>query len=201
MTKKSLWFRAAALGFLLTVLLQGTAFAARCGALERGVLRLHILANSDSETDQSVKLAVRDAVLAASGEWYGETADLREAVAAVCTHLETVEAVADRTLRALGAQYSAKAEVCDAYFPTRVYENGALPAGKYRTLRVSLGEAKGHNWWCVLFPALCLPGASAELPEAAGDIATDPERYELRFFAAELFNRLRAFFDRGAARS
>ncbi len=196
MTKKETWFRAGALGLVLAVLMQGTVFAVRCAALENGVLRLHILANSDSETDQSVKLAVRDAVLEASADWYGNAGDLNGAVAAVCTHLETVEDAANRTLRALGAPYSAKALVCEAYFPTRVYETGTLPAGKYRTLRVELGEAKGHNWWCVLFPALCLPGAAAELPEAAGDITAEPERYELRFFAAELFNRLRAFFDR-----
>lgn len=191
-----LLFRALLCGVTLTLLLQFAGFAARCNALETGVLRLHVLANSDSDEDQAVKLKVRDAVLAEAQKWYGEAEDFDAAHAAVCTHLESLEAAANAVLRAEGADYFATAEVCEMYFPTRTYENVKLPAGKYRTLRISLGEAEGHNWWCVVYPSLCLPGATGEedLPEAAKTAVTEPERYEVRFMTAEIFNKLLEFF-------
>lgn len=199
MSKKQILLRAVVLGFVLTVLLQAAGFAAQCGSLESGVLRLHILANSDSEADQAVKLAVRDALLEAAPEWYGGADSFEEALAAVCTHLEGIEEVADRVLASSGVSYFSKAEVCDAYFPTRYYEGGALPAGKYRTLRVELGEAEGKNWWCVLFPSLCLPAAgmpeASALPKGTENVVTQPERYELRFRFAELLTELREFLE------
>ena len=93
--------------------------------------------------------------------------------------------------------YGAKAEVCEMYFPTRTYEQYKLPAGKYRTLRITLGEAEGKNWWCVVFPALCVPGASDlhSLPEGAGTVISQPEKFEVKFKAAELFNQLLKLFD------
>lgn len=195
--KKNLLLRAAACGFVLTVLLSFTGFSAQCDALEKNVIRLHVLANSDSDADQAVKLKVRDAVLLEAGRWYGDADDFETALAAVCTHLESLEAAANAVLRAEGMPYSAQAEVCEMYFPTRTYDTGSLPAGKYRTLRVTLGAAEGKNWWCVVFPALCVPGASdaGDLPAGTEPVVTDAERFEVKFKAAEIFNSLLAFFD------
>lgn len=195
--KKEILLRAAACGFILTVLLSFTGFSAQCGALEENVLRLHVLANSDSAADQAVKLRVRDAVLQEAKKWYGDAENFGEALAAVCTHLESVEAAANRVLEAENMPYGAKAEICEMYFSTRAYENFKLPAGKYRTLRISLGEANGKNWWCVVFPALCVPGASdlESLPDGVGDVVSRPEKFEVKFKTAELFNRLLELFD------
>ena len=194
---RDLWLRAAACGFILTVLLSFTGFFAQCDALESGVIRLHVLAHSDSETDQAVKLRVRDAVLEEAGKWYGDAADFDTALAAICTHLESLEAAANRVLTEEDMAYGAKAEVCEMYFPTRTYEQYKLPAGKYRTLRITLGEAEGKNWWCVVFPTLCVPGASDlhSLPEGAGTVISQPEKFEVKFKAAELFNQLLKLFD------
>ena len=115
--KKNLLLRAAACGFVLTVLLSFTGFSAQCDALEKNVIRLHVLANSDSDADQAVKLKVRDAVLLEAGRWYGDADDFETALAAVCTHLESLEAAANAVLRAEGVPYSAQAEVCEMYFP------------------------------------------------------------------------------------
>lgn len=194
---KKLLLRAAACGFVLSVLLSFTGFSAQCSALENGVIRLHVLANSDTEEDQAVKLQVRDAVLLEAEKWYGDAEDFETALAAVCTHLESLEETANRILAGADMPYRAKAEICEMYFPTRTYETGKLPAGKYRTLRISLGEAEGRNWWCVVFPTLCVPGASdlGDLPEGTEDVVTQPEKFEVKFKAAEIFNRLLEFFD------
>lgn len=83
------------------------------------------------------------------------------------------------------------------YFPTRTYESFKLPAGRYRTLRISLGKAEGKNWWCVVFPALCMPGASSlsNLPDDTDTLVREPESYEVKFKVAEIFSRLRELFD------
>ena len=153
------------------------------------MLRLHVIANSDTDADQAVKLKVRDAVLREAQRWYGSAEGFDEALAAVCTHLESLENAANDVLRAEGVPYRATAEVCAMYFPTRTYDAGSLPAGKYRTLRISLGAAEGKNWWCVVFPALCVPGASdiGDLPAGTEEVVTDAERFEVKFKAAELF--------------
>lgn len=194
---EKLLFRAVVCGFLLSVLLSFTGFFAECDLLSRNVLRLHIPANSDSAADQAVKLAVRDAVLEEAALWYGNAEDFDTALAAVCTHLESIEAAANRVLEAENISYEAKAEVCDAYFPTRVYAYGRLPAGKYRTLQISLGEAEGKNWWCVLFPSVCISGASELdlIPETASKTVRNEEKMTVRFKTAEIFTSLLELFD------
>lgn len=195
--KEKLLLRAAVCGFILTVLISFTGFSARCEALSENVLRLHVLANSDSQEDQAVKLLVRDAVLEEVQNWCSDAQDFDTALAEVCTHLEGLEAAANRVLEEEGASYRAKAEVCSMYFTTRTYETGTMPAGKYRALRISLGDAQGHNWWCVAFPSLCVPGASDldALPAGTQEMVSEPERFEVRFKAVEIFNSILDFFD------
>lgn len=192
-----LWAKAAACGFVLTVLLSFTEFFAECDLLRRNMLRLHVVAQSDSEEDQRIKLCVRDAVLEEASKWYGEAEDFDTALAAVCTNLQSIEAAANRALEAQGADYSAQAEVCDAYFPTRVYDDVRIPAGKYRTVRVTLGKAEGQNWWCVLFPTVCVSGASdlADLPQGAQSAAAEGDTLKVKFKTAEIFTRVLEFFD------
>lgn len=189
--------RAMACGFILAVLFSFTGFSAACGEIQNNVLRLHVMANSDGENDQRVKLLVRDAILKESAALNSGAESQMEAVSAVCTRMEALEAAANRVLSAEGVPYRAKAEIRDMYFTTRQYEDFRLPAGKYRALRITLGEGAGKNWWCVVYPSLCLSGASSlkKLPEDAEQIVAEPEKFEVKFKAAEWFSALLEFFD------
>lgn len=119
------------------------------------VFRLHVIANSDSEGDQAVKLQVRDAVIQALGEMDGAQ-DREQAEAYAARHLDELIAAANRVLAENGFDYSAAAEIGSFDFPEKEYGGVTFPAGEYRALRVTLGQAQGQNWWCVLFPPLCL---------------------------------------------
>jgi stage II sporulation protein R len=122
-------------------------------------LRLHIIANSDSEEDQSLKLKVRDAVLDATGELFAEVSGKTEAVAAAEYSANDIKAIAEKVISDEGFDYSIQVEVTEMWFETRNYENFSLPAGDYDAVRIIIGNGEGKNWWCVMYPALCVPGA------------------------------------------
>ena len=126
------------------------------------VVRLHVLANSDSEEDQALKLTVRDAVLEAAAPYLDGCTTQEEAVRSLTPHLADLEAVATETVTAEGYDYPVTVLLGEEDYPTRVYESCAFPAGTYVSLRVCIGEAAGQNWWCCLFPPLCLTAATAE---------------------------------------
>ncbi len=143
------------------------------------VVRLHVLANSDSEEDQAIKLEVRDAVLAAAAPLVADCTNQAEAIAA----LEAGEMIlldAARTVIAdAGREDAVSITLGEEVYPTRTYESCAFPAGTYVSLRVCIGEAAGQNWWCVLFPPLCLSAATTEPdPEDAFiDVGLTKEQY------------------------
>lgn len=185
-------------GFVMAVIASFFPFAAACGGLPENVVRLHVVANSDSEEDQSVKLLVRDTVLEEAAKWYGGAQSMEEASSQLCTHLQSLGKTARTTLAENGMEYSAKVEMTEMYFSTRDYGTFRLPAGRYRTLRVTLGEGQGKNWWCVVFPSLCLPAAGEEqsdlllsLPESEREIVENPEQFQVKFKAVELWESLR----------
>lgn len=196
-TKRTL-AKALLCGFLLAALGSFFPFAAASQQLPQNIIRLHVVANSNSSADQAVKLQVRDAILAQAADWYTGAQAMEDANFAICTHLQSITQAANRTLQAHGFPPTAKAQVTDMYFPTRDYEAFSLPAGTYRTLRVTIGEGKGRNWWCVVFPALCLPAASeaedvlSALPESQRDIVEHPQKYQVEFKLVEWYERLRA---------
>ena len=126
------------------------------------VIRLHILARSDDEEDQTVKLLVRDAILAECGNLFSETETTEEAFAQLDEAAGRMEEIANRVLAEQGVPYRAKAVFGDERYPTREYDGAVFPAGEYRSLRILLGEGEGQNWWCCPFPPLCMSAASAE---------------------------------------
>lgn len=130
------------------------------------VVRLHVLANSDSEEDQALKLKVRDRLLACMEPLLAGAADRREAEALLRGRILELEQLAAEEIRANGYEYSVAIELEDTVFPTREYDGFTLPAGKYLALRALIGAGEGQNWWCVVFPPLCA-AASAEVPETA----------------------------------
>ncbi|MDE6733465.1 MAG: stage II sporulation protein R [Oscillospiraceae bacterium] len=135
-------------------------FSASCEEVRGEVLRLHIPANSDSDEDQAVKLRLRDALLERFGGELSDCGDLAAATERAVALLPEIERFANEFLAENGFSYGAKAELVEMYFTTREYERLILPAGQYTALRVTLGSGAGKNWWCVIFPQLCLPAAS-----------------------------------------
>lgn len=199
-------FRALAAGFILAVVFSLIPFFAACENISNDVLRLHVLANSDSPEDQQLKLSVRDAVLEESAKWYQEAEDFEEANSAVCTHIGSIQKAAEAVIQQAGRDDDVTVQVTDMYFTTRDYESFSLPAGKYRTLRVTIGEGEGKNWWCIVYPFLCLPVAEenadpdsgdplAALPETEGDIISNPGEYQVRFKIVEWYEAAQSFFD------
>ena len=163
-------FLAAGISVLLTVILCRRADAAAQAEMQahlaQEVLRFHVLANSDSDADQALKLKVRDSVLGFLEEAMPEMDDASRTAAWMREHIDEIEAVSRETVAAEGAAYPVSAAVTTCWFPDRTYGSLTFPAGNYEALRVEIGAAEGHNWWCVLYPGLCfLDSANAVVPE------------------------------------
>ena len=181
-----------ALGLVISVIVSIAGFGAECKNIREDVVRLHILANSDSEADQNVKLAVRDALLECGAEIFGGTADKNNAAQYLEAEKEKLIETANRVLKEKGFNYSAQVFLMNEYFNTRTYEDFTMPAGEYLALKVILGEGKGHNWWCVMFPPLCLPAATEQTDintvfgENGVKIIEGNKGYEIRFKIVEI---------------
>ena len=130
------------------------------GQIYDSVLRLHVLANSDSEEDQALKLSVRDAILADTAHLFADCKSRDEASAVVSENLPLLQMSAERAISEAGYSYPVKIELGEEEYPTKNYESACFPAGEYLSLRVLIGEGVGQNWWCVLFPPLCVSAAS-----------------------------------------
>ncbi len=125
-------------------------------SLYDNIIRLHVIANSDSDEDQRVKLLVRDGILDTVSDLLVGVTDRNEAEAVISKNLTLIENAANTVLTELGSEHTAKATLTKESYPTREYEGFSLPAGKYTSLRVLIGAADGKNWWCVLYPKLCI---------------------------------------------
>lgn len=172
-------------------------FQKNCASLSEKVLRLHVLANSDSEADQQLKLKVRDAILQESDRLFQQSDSKEAAMAQMATHLSDVEQVAERTLRKNGCDLPVTAALKKVEFNTRTYGNITLPAGEYDALQVEIGAAKGKNWWCVLFPSLCVPSSTNVQME---DVLTQDELqvveqsgYDVRFKGVEWYEAVKGW--------
>lgn len=160
-----------AAGLLLAILITNGIAVIRDGRrleqLRGSVLRLHILADSDDPRDQKLKLEVRDALL--KSDIFDEAESLADAEKIAQQSIPQIESIARDVLRERGCTDSVNAELADVEFDERVYGDITMPAGEYRALRVKIGSAQGHNWWCVMYPPLCLPAAIDEESETVED--------------------------------
>ena len=181
---------------LSVTLLWGAVSLHRQETLSRKMIRLHVIANSDSDADQALKLRVRDAVLTRATELLTQSEDMADAWARLDTSLPDLERAASA---ACGGAYPVRAELGEAEFPLKEYDGFALPAGRYPALRVVIGEGAGRNWWCVVYPTLCT-AACTDIEQVAIDaglsgddvkLITEEDGYVLRFRAVELWQRLR----------
>lgn len=184
-------------GLVIAVLLSITSFGASCGEIRHNVLRMHVIANSDSEADQTLKLQVRDAVLAEGKELFDGSLTVAQAENILDSDKERLRAAAESVIRENGYDYNVTVEIGKDFFTTRTYDGKVtLPAGEYEAVRVIIGEGKGQNWWCVMFPPLCLPAAEAQAD--IGDVLSDREerlvesdpKYEARFKIIEIFEKI-----------
>ena len=191
---------------LITTLISALAFGMRLHLEQRRLaaelIRLHIVANSDSEADQRTKLRLRDAVLPLVSELTGACPDAASARAALEAGLPALRAAAEAALgsAAAGPDVSARTgrgaasasgcgsipiavSLTEELFPRRIYDSFSLPAGRYTALRITLGAGEGRNWWCVAFPALCLPAAAEDFETAALDAGLD--RGQIRLLTSD----------------
>ena len=164
--------------------------------LNQELIRLHVVANSDSAQDQSVKLRVRDAIVASLSEGMADIADVQAAKEYLRENLSKIEAIANHTLEAAGVDSRAVVTLCRETFDIRKYDTFTLPAGVYESLRVVIGEGQGKNWWCVAFPSLCMGATSEEFEEAAQTAGMDDTLsetltggFQLRFYLLDALGR------------
>ena len=184
------------IGLVFTLFSSGVNKTVAAGnEIRSETLRLHIIANSDSEEDQQLKLKIRDAVLEATGELFAEVSGKTEAVAAAEYSSDDIKAIAKEIIASEGFDYEVQVEVTEMWFETRSYEGFTLPAGDYDAVRIIIGEGEGKNWWCVMYPALCIPGAEKPL-EKYGDNAdfVSGNGFEIRFAVIEWIESLKKSF-------
>lgn len=194
------WELALLFGVAMAALL-GARLGAEQDALADKVIRLHVVANSDSPADQELKLRVRDAVLE-KGSLYLTGLDRAEALETLAQALPELGEVAAQTVAREGYDYPVRVSLQEDAFPTKTYSDFALPAGRYTALRVELGAGQGHNWWCVVFPPLCLGSVTEttqETARAAGLsedevalITGETQGYVVKFKAMELWEKCKA---------
>ena len=165
--------------------------------LDQELIRLHVVANSDTEADQSIKLQVRDAIVASLSEGMADIGDVQAAKAYLRENLSKIGAIANNTLQAAGVDSRAVVTLCRETFDIRKYDTFTLPAGVYESLRVVIGEGQGHNWWCVAFPTLCMSATTEDFEAAAQTAGMDENLsetltggYQLRFFLLDALGRV-----------
>ena len=199
-------WEAALLAGVAAAALWGVRLDAQQAALADKVVRLHVLANSDSGEDQALKLQVRDAVLSAAGGLIAPGGSREEAEAAIVEALPALAAAGAEVVGREGYSYPVTASLeHGVWFPTKTYTDFALPAGEYTALRVVIGEGGGQNWWCVVFPPLCLGSVTETAAETAleggldsGEVALitgESEGYVVKFKAMELLEDFRGWVE------
>lgn len=190
------WIKALCGAVVVCMVLSLCGFAGNCAVVRDSVVRLHVLANSDSEEDQTLKLKVRDAVTEAGAGVLDGVTDREQAEERLQDALPRLIETAQQCVYDEGYSYPVTAELTTMYFGTRTYDSGTFPAGRYRAVRFSIGEAKGKNWWCVMYPPLCVSAATDKaslsdvMSEGACTIVNDAPRYAVRFKVVEWFETI-----------
>lgn len=184
-------------GLILAVTLSFARFDALCEDMRDNVFRLHIIAASDSAEDQALKLKVRDEILKDYGDLFLNCQDAEEAVTLSENSLEGFLKTAETVIKNNGYDYKVSAYIGQSYFENREYESFTLPAGNYNALNLIIGEGNGKNWWCVMFPAVCI-GAAGELNDSvscdSAYVAENSEKFKIRFKTVEIYEDLKKIF-------
>ena len=203
MTGKKKWIAIAGLFVVTFVLMFFYARQMRQNRMQKDIakeiLRLHVVANSDSKKDQALKMEVKEAVVTYLRGVMQDAESVDEARIQIQKRLPEIEAVAKEKMQQKGYSYDADATLSSCYFPVKTYGDMIFPAGEYEALKVNLGKSAGKNWWCVMYPPLCIPvaedvavqdeQAKAYFSDAEQDVLYHPERYRVKWKLAEWFKK------------
>ncbi len=196
-TKLKKWEVALLMGILVVCFITSWLSHAQ-DDLAEGMIRLHVIANSNSEKDQQLKLEVRDKVLEVAETLYQDGLSWEEITTLFEEELDTL---AEAGVGVAG-EYTIEASLTQTWFPTKIYDNFSLPAGEYTALQITIGEGEGENWWCVAYPPLCLGAASQTIEQAveAGNFTTEQQQlitgdgYVLKFKSIEILEQVKKYF-------
>ncbi len=193
-------FKSLSVGLILTIFFSMIPFTAQCSQLSNKLFRLHILANSDEEADQELKLKVRDKILQYTEHLYNQCKTKEETISVTADNIDNIINVAQQEVYNRGYDYRVSGKITKMYFDTRTYSRFTIPSGQYDALRIIIGEGKGHNWWCVMYPSFCM-GESSDLKKSSlsdGDKKLISENqgkeYEIKFQIVEWFEKLVEIF-------
>ena len=184
-------------GIVVAILSSICSFAKTSEEIRSDVLRLHVIANSDTSVDQNLKLRLRDYILQEGKDIFNGSVNVENAVEKIEPVLPELEKSAKAFVNQAGFDYDVKISLSKEYFTTRTYETVTLPAGKYLALRVVIGSGEGHNWWCVMFPPLCVPAADTKdeienvFSEKEIKLVESKPKYEPRFKVVEIYEQLK----------
>lgn len=201
MTKRKYLLEISFLLLLALLFAWGTALERQQQRIADSMLRLHVVGASNSERDQEIKLQVRDAILTVTEPYFQSISSISDAKSVIRNHLGELEAVANETLSQLGCEDRASVTLSRVLFGTRVYDGFSLPGGYYDALNITIGAGEGRNWWCVVYPQICM-ASSVEQQEAVAvmggmdvqDVQIITEDYTLKFKTLELFENLMGWF-------
>lgn len=193
--------KSACIAFVLTVIYSMIPFRTECKEISDEVFRLHILANSDEDYDQQLKLKVRDKVLLYTESLFEKARSKEEAENLISNNLQDICNTAQEEVTDNGYDYTVTAQITKMYFTTRTYESYTLPSGMYDALRITIGSGEGHNWWCVMYPSICISSEKSQ-DEAARETFNDNqydivknEKYEYKFKIVEIFEKICSYFN------
>ena len=184
-------------GIVVAILFSICSFAKTSEEIRSDVLRLHVIANSDTSVDQNLKLRLRDYILQEGKDIFNGSVNVENAVKKIEPVLPELEKLAKAFVNQAGFDYDVKISLSNEYFTTRTYETVTLPAGKYLALRVVIGSGEGHNWWCVMFPPMCVPAADKKdeienvFSEKEIKLVESKPKYEPRFKVVEIYEQLK----------
>lgn len=167
------------------------------------LIRLHVVGASDSMEDQTIKLQVRDAIIVSLQQALEDATDIEQAKSYIQDHLPQIEAAANTLLQELGSEDCAVVSFMEEAFPIRDYDTFSLPSGVYNSLRITIGDGNGKNWWCVVFPSLCFQASSTGVEDVAAgagfsdelsNTVTRQDGYQIRFYFLDMLGKIENFF-------
>lgn len=159
-------------------------------AIYEDTVRLHILANSDSTEDQTLKLKIRDSILEKYGKTLSAFESIEDAEKELADELSDIESFADSKIRELGYDYKTNVTLVNEWYDTRHYEDFSLPSGYYTSLKIVIGEGGGENWWCVMYPPLCLDAATTNKSYSDAEELLISKKYNVKFKVLELISEI-----------
>lgn len=182
---------------IVAIIFSICSFAKTSKEIRSDVLRLHVIANSDSSVDQNLKIRLRDFLLEQGKSIFDGSVNVENAVEKIEPQIPALEKSAKEFIQTSGFDYDVKISLSREYFTTRTYETLTLPAGRYLALRVVIGTGEGHNWWCVMFPPMCVPAADKK--DEIENVFTEDEiklvesspKYEIRFKVVEICEEIK----------